>query len=406
MTEILRRENGFAEAMRWLEAMSRASTDLALTKDANLRYTWVSNPRPPYSVEAILGKTDHDLVPEHEARRISEVERGVLETGAGTRVEIAYTLPGSETRYYEYTVEPLREPEGVVAGVAAYAHEITRRKVIQLENERLLAEQRRLLEDLTQANEQLALSSLRQTALAEEAQAREARLRRLEEYRHDYISMISHDLRTPLTSVMAYGQLLRRSLQEKGLEREAKHAEAVLTGAKRMNDMINDLLETTRAENGELDLQVEPVNLADLVSSLLARVEDTFQRGRVRLVWVGTQRQVPADPGRIERVVENLVSNALKYSPSDSQVTVRVETGSDFVQLSVVDKGHGIPVEDLPHVFDRFYRSRSIARKREGLGLGLYISRLIVEAHGGRIWAESEVGKGSSFHVWLPAANS
>jgi two-component system phosphate regulon sensor histidine kinase PhoR len=110
-----------------------------------------------------------------------------------------------------------------------------------------------------------------------------------------------------------------------------------------------------------------------------------------------------ADPSRLERILTNLISNALKYSPPEAEVVVRAERVDSCLQVSVVDRGIGIAPEDLPHLFERFYRTRG-SRKAEGLGLGLYITRMLVEAHGGRIWAESELGKGSTFSFTLPLA--
>jgi signal transduction histidine kinase len=113
---------------------------------------------------------------------------------------------------------------------------------------------------------------------------------------------------------------------------------------------------------------------------------------------------VTADPDRLERVVVNVITNALKYSGPDSPVTVRLAPGEGEVIAAVADHGIGIPADELPSVFDRFYRARAVRERRDGQGLGLYISRQLVEAHGGRMWAASDVGRGSTFSFSLPVA--
>jgi len=163
-------------------------------------------------------------------------------------------------------------------------------------------------------------------------------------------------------------------------------------------------VESTRLESGQLEIRKEPVDLAHLVGEIVERVTSPEERPRICIESAVHMPTVPADPDRIERAIVNLITNALKYSPSNSPVTIRIRRSEEEAVVSVTDQGAGIPPEHLPHVFDRFYRvtgGKGVA-EAEGLGLGLYIARLIVEAHGGRIWAESEVHKGSTFHFTLP----
>ena len=226
-------------------------------------------------------------------------------------------------------------------------------------------------------------------------------IRELEERREDDIRMISHDLRNPLTPIMGQSSLLRRRLAAMGLEREARSADAILKNAQRMNSMIQELVESARIEAGRLELHKEPTDLCALIMDIIERLGASGERARLRLECGEKLPAVLADHDRLERAIVNLVSNALKYSAPDTLVVVRVEQRDNMVVVSVIDRGVGIPRDELPHIFERFYRART-AKRAEGLGLGLYITRLIVEAHGGRIWAESEVGKGSTFSFALP----
>ncbi len=229
-------------------------------------------------------------------------------------------------------------------------------------------------------------------------------LRELEKARENLVHIVSHDLRTPLTAISGYAQLLRQSLIKEGApERQIKSVDSILVGARRMNSMIQDLVDSARLESGQLILDKEPVALAFFLHDLLERSEVAIDTERVEVQSGPEVPPVLADASRLERIMINLLSNALKYSDPDSRVLVRAERGDGYVTVSVQDHGPGIDLQDLPRIFDRFFRSRG-GRKTEGLGLGLYITRMMVEAHGGHIWVESESGTGSTFYFTLPMA--
>ncbi len=229
-------------------------------------------------------------------------------------------------------------------------------------------------------------------------------LRHLEQTRDEFVNTISHDLRNPLTVIMGQTGWLRRILGKKGLEQEARTTEAMLTSARRMNSMIQDLAESAHLESGTLEMHTQPTDMGQLVSSIAERVGSLQDRARIQVEIPEWVPPVAADHDRIERAIVNLITNALKYSPPDSPVVVRVGRSDGQAVISVSDRGVGIPPEDLPHIFDRFFRART-GKKAEGLGLGLYITRLLVEAHGGRVWVESLVGEGSTFSFTLPLSS-
>jgi signal transduction histidine kinase len=196
-------------------------------------------------------------------------------------------------------------------------------------------------------------------------------------------------------------QLIQRHPDQASLAR--RNADNIVENGRRLNAMIQDLIDSARLEAGELKLNREPVELPALVTDLRERVASPEDLPRIRVEVSGSLPPVCADPQRLERILTNLITNALKYSSPDTEVTVTVAREDGAVVTSVTDRGPGIAPDDLPRLFQRYYRTDS-AREREGLGLGLYITKGLVEAHGGRIAVESEVGAGSTFSFTLPIA--
>lgn len=230
------------------------------------------------------------------------------------------------------------------------------------------------------------------------------RLRQLQEQREDLLRAVSHDMRTPLTAIQGHAELLMRTMRKgEWNERSERSATAIMQSTRQMNAMIQDLVESARLESGQMELHLTPVHLDSYLLDILDHLAGVLETSRVQLAVPGDLPPVCADPHRLERIVVNLVSNALKYSPRDSEVEIIAERSGEEVRISVADRGSGIPPEDLEHIFDRYYRARekSIA---EGLGLGLYITKMSVEAHGGHIWVDTDLGKGSTFHFTLPVA--
>ncbi len=236
----------------------------------------------------------------------------------------------------------------------------------------------------------------------QEAERQRSRAGEVQRLKDDYVTMVSHDLRTPLSGIMAQAELLRRRAERSGHASCAETAEAIIRGGARMNSMITDLVESARLESGQVSLDIETLSATTLVSDVLDMLPSA-DRQRVDQQAPEALPPVRADRQRIGRAVTNLVTNALKYSSTEARVTVRLSGDDREVTISVEDRGVGIEEVALPRVFERFYRACGVTGP-DGLGLGLYITRLLVEAHGGRISAESAKGKGSTFRFTLPIA--
>jgi PAS domain S-box-containing protein len=218
--------------------------------------------------------------------------------------------------------------------------------------------------------------------------------KRMEAAQRDFLAMVSHDLRSPLSVIRASTQLLQR----RGEYREAT-VETILAYADRLARLIDDLADVVRLEEGHLPLQREPFDLAALARECAAATEEHNTHHPVSVEAPDAPICGEWDRVRLGQVVENLLGNALKHGGEEGEVVVRVEERATEALISVQDFGPGIDPEHMPHLFDRFYRANT---RSSGLGLGLYISRILVEAHGGRIWAESRPAQGSTFTVALP----
>jgi len=228
-------------------------------------------------------------------------------------------------------------------------------------------------------------------------------IQELQSQRDDLLRAVSHDLRNPLQIVLLQAERLQRLLAGSAHEKERLSAERIAHASKQMGVMIRDLVEAARMENGRLALAVQSVELGPFLERLLAQSAGALDVARVKVELPPDLPAANGDPARLERIFLNLVGNALKYSPETTEVRVTAAVHDGKLHVSVADRGIGIAPEDLPHVFARFYRGRR-TQKSDGLGLGLYIVQLLVEAHGGRVWAESEPGEGSTLSFTLPAA--
>lgn len=220
--------------------------------------------------------------------------------------------------------------------------------------------------------------------------------------REDFVATLAHDLRTPLlAAIQTLRFFLDGSLGELG-EKQKTLLETMMYSNQDMLGLVNALLEVYRYESGELMLCKDYFNLRDFITHCTQEIKPLLEKKNVILEVSNIEDvKVYADKQEIRRVLANLLGNAINYTPANGKITVKTVKTAEEVRITVEDTGIGIPQEDIPKLFNRF--SQGTSRKRStGTGLGLYLSRQIVEAHGGKIWLESEEGKGSRFIFALP----
>lgn len=224
----------------------------------------------------------------------------------------------------------------------------------------------------------------------------------LEQRRNEFISMVVHELKTPLTSLKGYAQLLHRKFTLAGDEQVTRLATRMDMQINKLNGLISDFQDITRIEGGKLQFQEDYFSFDALVEEILEDLQLTTQQQK--LFKEGeTHATIWGDQGRIGQVITNLLTNAMKYAPETDRILVKISSDADNVMLCVQDFGPGIPKEQQTMIFDPFYRVEGTElRNAPGLGLGLYIAAEIIRRHEGALWVESEEGKGATFYFTLP----
>jgi two-component system phosphate regulon sensor histidine kinase PhoR len=272
--------------------------------------------------------------------------------------EIQFHL-GTQTRFYDCIISCVRDEDGQVCGAASVLHDVTREKEIS-------------------------------------------------KMKNDFVSHVSHELKTPLASITAYSEMLvDGEAKDESMQRE--FYAVIQNQAKRLNRLIENILNISRIESGLVKVEKVPVSLTILIEEQLQMIKSYAEENNIKVT--GQKPiifdQVLIDKDMISQVIVNLLSNAIKYTPSGGSVQtgIEVDENKGIVRVTVSDTGAGIPQEDIEHVFDKFYRVGANKDKAKGTGLGLNLVKQIVEkVHGGKIFVASEVGVGSTFGFELPLA--
>lgn len=227
--------------------------------------------------------------------------------------------------------------------------------------------------------------------------------KRIEKEKDEFLSIASHELKTPLTSIKAYTQLLDRKLKQSTENTEVVYVKKTLDQIDKLNSLITDLLDVSKIENGKLKINKQPENLEAVIQNAIETILHTngsdvkIERHGVKPDFV-----IPFDKIRIEQVLINFLSNAIKYSPENHQIFVTTFSDEKEVRISVTDFGIGIPAFKQEYVFHKFYRVEESSLQFQGMGIGLYICAEIIKQHHGTIGVSSEVGEGSTFYFTLP----
>jgi signal transduction histidine kinase len=218
----------------------------------------------------------------------------------------------------------------------------------------------------------------------------------------EFVLTVAHDLRSPLTAILSYVELLARTGNLN--EQQAELTSQLKDGVGQVTNLINDLLEMSRVEAG-MDTHNEPIQIQDVIDNALSALKSRAELKKQHLhkTFARKRMQVMANPARLRQVFTNLVDNAIKYTPEGGEVKVTLTGEGGQVMCSISDSGIGIPVEAQSRIFDKFYRAPTVLDTYEGTGLGLSIVKSIVESYDGRIWVDSAPGKGSTFTVVIPS---
>ncbi|MGN6603847.1 MAG: PAS domain S-box protein [Ginsengibacter sp.] len=329
-----------------------------------------------HSAEEMFGYTEKEAIGKHISliipkERLAEEDRIIGSIRRGEKIDHFETeriAKDGTRRQLSITVSPIKNSRGKIIGASKVARDIS-----------------------------LRLEAERQRALYTE------RLQELNKYKDEFMVMASHELKTPLTVIMANLQLLQEILQK---DKNVVFVEKAVKQVHKLAELITNLLDVSKIQAGKLVMNPIEFDMNELLSESLANLQQTTKTQKIIYKSKGSKLMVRADHERIEQVITNIVGNAIKYSRLPGDIIVNAVKKDGNINVTVTDKGIGIPKKDIENIFLRFYRVSGSASSFSGSGVGLYISAEIIKSHGGKIWAESKVGKGSVFHFSLPALSA
>lgn len=302
-----------------------------------------------------------------------------------------------ETIYLTMVLLPYRNAAGEIVGLVQVVEDAT--------------ESGRIDQELTQQRNELRLLKSQLDRQNQELEAANAELRRLDEVKTVFVSVAAHELRTPLTTIQGYLEMLLDGEFGPLNQAQRESLSVVHRSTRRLGHITRNLLDVTRIDAGRIELVLKPIDLGALVRQVVVEMQPQWEEKAQRLELVIAPRLPLAlcDETRAAQVIGNLLSNAVKYTGEGGAITVEVAAmdGEGFLQVTVTDTGVGIAPEDQEKLFQRFFRARNAFETgATGSGLGLYITRALVELHGGSIRFESQLGQGSTFRVTFPVAEA
>ena len=329
---------------------------------------------------SVIGKPLEDAVPELKGQPFINILKNVLLTGItdnGDAIPAETMRDGKlHTAYYTYEYRAIKDESGIPYCIIHTASDVTD----MIKAKKAIKETEQQREALDQ--EQILIS------IKEDQQ------------KNDFISMVSHELKTPLTSISAYVQLMQsRSLTDTFV---ANTLAKVQKQIRKMSTLISSFLNVSRLESGEIQLNLSHFDLNKLIHDLVEDLRLIYPTNQIDFEE-GDAKLIYADKDKIGSVISNLISNAVKYSDQSSTVLIQSASKESKINVSVTDYGIGIHAHDLEKLFDRYYRVESQETKTiSGFGIGLYLSAEIINRHNGKIWVESKYGEGSTFHFEIP----
>jgi signal transduction histidine kinase len=244
-------------------------------------------------------------------------------------------------------------------------------------------------------------SALQHAQLAEQVATQRQRLQTIQRQHDELIAIISHDLKNPMASIKGYADLLLRRSARNPDDPNRHGLQVISDQIVRMNKLLDKLLDLSRITAERLRIDRRPADVAYIVSQVVADLRATTERAELTLEGADTTCIGAFDVGRVRQTIENVIANAIAYSPAGSPVTVRLERTPHEAVISVADQGIGIPADECERIFEPFFRASNIA-SRSGMGMGLFVAKQILVRHEGRIWFQSAEGEGSTFYIALP----
>lgn len=367
------------EAREQLAAIVEYSGEAIATKNLDgIIQTWNASAEKlfGYHADEIIGKSVTILIPPERLNEEDEILSRIRRGLPAERLETIRLKKDGTPIPVSVTVSPIKDPEGDVIGASKLIQDITARVRLERERQQLLAV------------EQSLRSQAEETGRVKD----------------EFLATVSHELRTPLSAILGWATMLNKDNLEPEIARRGR--ESIERNAKAQAQLIEDLLDVSRIISGKVHLDVQPIVLTHIIEEAVDVVRPAAEAKSIRLdVDIDpTADHLRADPGRLQQVIWNLLSNSIKFTAAGGAVMITVRRTAALVEISVHDTGEGINPKFLPYVFDRFQQAdSSMTRKHGGLGLGLAITRHLVEMHGGTVEAHSEgEGRGATFRVKLP----
>jgi PAS domain S-box-containing protein len=338
-------------------------------------------------IDHLPGKDAYDLFPKEQAQKFHIDDQKVMQSGeAIMNIVEQFTDAEGKTRWASSSKVPYFGENGKVAGMVGLTIDITERK--------------RAEEELQEKNEQLK-------AQHEELVEKSIELELVNQAKSEFLASMSHELRTPLNAVIGFSELMLNGIPGEINDEQRGCLNDILDSGRLLLSLINDILDLSKVEAGKIELKPQNLDIAAIVSGVVQIMKPVLDKNRqeIEVSVIQGLPKVRGDKNRLEQILLNLLSNASKFTDQGGSVRIHVGRKDDYCQVAVIDTGIGIKKEDQEHVFEAFVQGETLSdRKKEGTGLGLTLTKRFVEAIGGRIWMESEYGKGSTFIFTIPLA--
>lgn len=406
------------EEQRYLrQIMMDTVLDLFFYKDVAGRYLMVNKAYADFlnkSQDDILGLTDADLFPAWEANRDSEDDQRAIREKKMTVINDQIVTGANGRRLLAMTIKtPVINEQGEVVGLVGVARDIRQLK----EAEELMLQQN---EELQQQSEELQLQKEELHAQQSELHLLLTHLEEANLVKGRFLARISHELRTPLSSIIGFSEVLLDSLTEPLTAKQKEYVRNVAASGHHLLDLSNSILDLAKIEAGKMEVELELLEPDVLVKQALAIVSETAEKKQIAMelqIADSAPHSILADPLKFKQILINLLTNALKFTPSGGKVIVALEKRGDsgsrlpvhgeYLQIAVTDTGIGIAPTDRENIFKEFTQLESVqGNRQQGAGLGLALSKYMVELHGGNIWLDSKEGEGTTFYFTIPVGQS